>query len=114
MLQSFKQTNYFEPRHAPPRRQLCQQLHAIKSNGHHSGGPQATEIAVSRGHDQGFDTVCLHGGHDREGSHRAHITPIYASSTYTFDSAEQAQAVFKGEENGFVYARFELWQLGDL
>ena len=54
---------------------------------------------------QGFDTVCIHGGHKAE-SNRAHLTPIYASSTYTFDSAEQAVAIFKGEEKGYVYGRF--------
>lgn len=53
----------------------------------------------------GFDSLCIHGGHDSE-QHRAHLTPIYASSTYTFDSIEQASAIFKGEEKGYVYGRF--------
>lgn len=53
----------------------------------------------------GFDTLCIHGGHQPE-QHRAHLTPIYASSTYTFDSAEQGVAVFKGEEDGYIYGRF--------
>jgi len=53
----------------------------------------------------GLDTVCIRGGHTAE-SNRAHLTPIYASSTYTFDSAEQAVAVFKGEENGYIYSRW--------
>ena len=53
----------------------------------------------------GLDTICLHGGHTPE-SNRAHLTPIYASSTYTFDSAEQAVAMFKGEEKGYIYARW--------
>lgn len=53
----------------------------------------------------GFDTLCIHGGHKEE-SNRAHLTPIYASSTYTFDSAEQAISIFKGEEQGFIYGRF--------
>ncbi len=54
---------------------------------------------------QGFNTLCLHGGHTPE-SNRAHLTPIYASSTYTFESAEQAVAVFKGDEPGYVYGRW--------
>ena len=54
---------------------------------------------------KGFNTVCIHGGHEGE-AHRAHLTPIYASSTYTFDSAEQGIAVFKGEEEGYIYGRF--------
>jgi len=53
----------------------------------------------------GFDTLCLHGGHTPE-NNRAHLTPIYASSTYTFDSAEQAIAIFKGEEQGYIYGRW--------
>ena len=54
---------------------------------------------------QGFDTLCIHGGHRKDG-HRAHITPIYASSTYTYDTAEQAIAVFEGKEEGYIYGRF--------
>lgn len=53
----------------------------------------------------GFDTLCIRGGHQEE-SNRAHLTPIYASSTYTFDSAEQAAAVFKGEEKAYIYGRW--------
>ncbi len=53
----------------------------------------------------GFDTVCIRGGHVGE-SNRAHLTPIYASSTYTFDSAEQAISVFKGDEKGYIYSRW--------
>lgn len=53
----------------------------------------------------GFDTLCIHGGHKAE-NNRSHLTPIYASSTYTFDSAEQAIAIFKGQEEGYVYGRF--------
>lgn len=54
---------------------------------------------------QGFDTVCIRGGHHGE-SNRAHLTPVYASSTYTFDSAEQSIAVFKGDEKGYIYGRW--------
>jgi len=53
----------------------------------------------------GFDSLCIHGGHESK-QHRAHLTPIYASSTYTFDSIEHASAIFKGEEQGYVYGRF--------
>lgn len=55
--------------------------------------------------DAGFETLCIHGGHTAE-NNRAHLTPIYATSTYTFDSAEQAIAIFKGEEEGYIYGRF--------
>ena len=53
----------------------------------------------------GFDTLCIRGGHTPE-SNRAHLTPIYASSTYTFDSAEQAIDVFKGDEKAYIYGRW--------
>ena len=53
----------------------------------------------------GFDTLCIRGGHTPE-SNRAHLTPIYASSTYTFDSAEQSISVFKGAEKGYIYGRW--------
>jgi methionine-gamma-lyase len=54
---------------------------------------------------KGFETLCIHGGHKPENK-RSHLTPIYASSTYTFDSAEQGIAIFKGEEEGYIYGRF--------
>ena len=54
---------------------------------------------------KGFDTLCIHGGHHPE-SNRAHLTPIYASSTYTFDTAEQGIAVFQQQEEGYIYGRF--------
>lgn len=56
-------------------------------------------------HDKGFETICIHGGHRSE-SNRAHLTPIYASSTYTFDSAEQGVDIFTGKDQGYVYGRF--------
>jgi methionine-gamma-lyase len=54
---------------------------------------------------KGFETLCIHGGYNPENK-RAHLTPIYATSTYTFDTAEQAIAVFRDEEKGYVYGRF--------
>ncbi len=53
----------------------------------------------------GFDTICLHGGHQAE-SNRSHLTPVYASSTYVYDSAEQAAAMFMGQEQGYIYGRW--------
>ncbi len=62
-------------------------------------------MANSLPQDLGIDTLCIHGGHSAE-SNRAHLTPIYTSSTYTFDTAEQAIAVFKGDEKGYIYGRW--------
>lgn len=55
--------------------------------------------------DLSFESLCIHGAHTAE-PHHAHLTPIYASSTYTFDSAQQAADIFTGKESGHVYGRF--------
>jgi methionine-gamma-lyase len=54
---------------------------------------------------QSFDTLCIHGGFEPE-QHNAHLTPIYASSTYLFDSAQHAVNLFTGQEQGYIYGRF--------
>lgn len=53
----------------------------------------------------GWSSVAIHGGHQAEPRH-AHLTPIYASSTYVFDSAEQGMLRFQGKEEGHIYGRF--------
>lgn len=53
----------------------------------------------------GFSSVAIHGGHSNDPKH-AHLTPIYASSTYTFDSAEQGMNRFNGTEPGYIYGRW--------
>ncbi|NJN27440.1 MAG: aminotransferase class I/II-fold pyridoxal phosphate-dependent enzyme [Cyclobacteriaceae bacterium] len=42
-----------------------------------------------------------------ERSHqREHSAPIYATSSFVFDDAEQARALFAGEQEGNIYTRF--------
>lgn len=53
----------------------------------------------------GFGSTCVHAGFEVE-QHRSHITPIYASSTYLFDSAEHGIDLFTGKESGYIYGRF--------
>lgn len=36
----------------------------------------------------------------------AHITPIYATSTFTFDTAEQGMERFAGKDPGYIYSRW--------
>src|SRR4051812_14837119 len=36
----------------------------------------------------------------------AHLVPIYATSTFLFDNAEQGTDRFSGKEKGFIYSRF--------
>ncbi|MEO8404866.1 MAG: PLP-dependent transferase, partial [Chitinophagaceae bacterium] len=53
----------------------------------------------------GIDTMAIHGA-QQETSEHAHITPIFASSSFTFDNAEQGMDRFSGKEKGFIYSRF--------
>jgi methionine-gamma-lyase len=53
----------------------------------------------------GFSSVAIHSGHEDDGNN-AHLTPIYASSTYVFDNAEQGMRRFNGEEKGYIYSRW--------
>ena len=52
----------------------------------------------------GVETQTIHGGvvHDQYG---ALATPIYATSTFIFDSAEQGGRRFALEEDGYIYSR---------
>ena len=54
---------------------------------------------------KGFGSVAIHSGHEPE-SNNAHLTPVYASSTYVFDSADQGMRKFNGEEKGYIYSRW--------
>ncbi|MEO6454744.1 MAG: PLP-dependent aspartate aminotransferase family protein [Ginsengibacter sp.] len=53
----------------------------------------------------GFGSVAIHSGHTKDESN-AHLTPVYASSTYVFDNADQGMRRFKGEEQGYIYSRW--------
>jgi methionine-gamma-lyase len=53
----------------------------------------------------GMSSVAIHGGNEPDPNY-AHITPIYASSTYLFDTAEQGMRRFAGEEKGYIYSRW--------
>lgn len=54
---------------------------------------------------KGFGSAAVHAGHTQDPNY-AHQTPIYASSTYVFDTAEQGMRRFSGEEEGFIYSRW--------
>ncbi len=53
----------------------------------------------------GFSSVAIHGGGAPDPNY-AHLVPIYASSTYVFDEAEQGMRRFSGEEKGYIYSRW--------
>jgi methionine-gamma-lyase len=53
----------------------------------------------------GWGSLAVHGGH-RQDPMYAHQVPIYASSTYVFDDAEQGMRRFSGQEEGYIYSRW--------
>ena len=53
----------------------------------------------------GFGSAAVHAGHEKDLNY-AHLTPIYASSTYVFDKEEQGMRRFSGEEKGYIYGRW--------
>lgn len=52
----------------------------------------------------GFETRAIHAGHQKN-QFGALSTPIYQTSTFVFDSAEQGGARFALEEEGYIYTR---------
>lgn len=54
---------------------------------------------------QGMGTAAIHGS-KHETSEHAHVTPIFATSAFVFDSAEQGMNRFSGKEDGYIYSRF--------
>ena len=53
----------------------------------------------------GFGSAAVHAGHEKDPNF-AHLVPIYASSTYVYDTAEQGMRRFSGEEPGYIYSRW--------
>lgn len=53
----------------------------------------------------GFGSLAVHGGHKQDPMY-AHQVPIYASSTYVYDTAEQGMRRFSGKEEGYIYSRW--------
>lgn len=52
-----------------------------------------------------IDTVVIHGGYDSK-EHKGSLTPpLYQTSTFTFETAEQGERRFAGNEEGFIYSR---------
>lgn len=65
--------------------------------------PDAVEAFYLR---YGFATRALHAGEHIAGRHgNAHTVPIYQTSTFVFEDAEQGRRLFAAEDNGFIYTR---------
>ena len=56
-------------------------------------------------HFSGFSSLAVHGGHQKDPNY-AHLTPIYATSTFVYDDAEQGMRRFSGQEEGYIYSRW--------
>lgn len=52
-----------------------------------------------------FDTALLHGGVKTDGETGATLTPIYQSSAFAKESAEEIEKVFHNQAPGFAYSR---------
>jgi methionine-gamma-lyase len=51
-----------------------------------------------------LESVCVKA--DKYPNH-SHVLPIYPTSTYTFDTAEEGADIMQGKKSGYVYSRFE-------
>ncbi len=72
------------------------------------GGSSSSELASDRTPHQkkrGFATRAIHSGQDKSDPYGALNSPIYMTSTFEFDTAEQGGARFAGEEGGYIYTR---------
>lgn len=52
-----------------------------------------------------LETAVIHGGPEPDPLHGGVSVPIFQSSTFSFESAEQGAARFAGTEQGFIYTR---------
>ncbi len=52
-----------------------------------------------------FETRTIHEGYDAESHHNSLASPIYQTSTFTFETAEAGEKRFAGEEPGYIYSR---------
>jgi methionine-gamma-lyase len=52
-----------------------------------------------------FETLVIHHGYDTKEHLGSLSVPIFQTSTFTFDTAEQGETRFAGEEEGYIYSR---------
>lgn len=52
-----------------------------------------------------FETLAIRLQSERT-SHKEHSTPLFPTSSFTFDDAEEMRAVFADEQHGNIYSRF--------
>ncbi|WML59456.1 methionine gamma-lyase [Neobacillus sp. PS2-9] len=52
-----------------------------------------------------FETEVIHFGYHAENHQGSLVPPLYQTSTFTFESAEQGESRFAGKEEGYIYSR---------
>ena len=52
-----------------------------------------------------FETAVIHEGYDTKEMLGSLSVPLFQTSTYTFETAEQGERRFAGEEDGYIYSR---------
>jgi len=52
-----------------------------------------------------LETRLIHGYFDRSQHHGSLTHPLYQTSTFVFDNAQQGEARFAGNESGYIYSR---------
>lgn len=55
---------------------------------------------------KGISSLALHNNKN-ESENASHLTPIYATSTFTFNNADEGMRRFSGEEQGYIYTRWD-------
>ncbi|MBL4655671.1 MAG: aminotransferase class I/II-fold pyridoxal phosphate-dependent enzyme [Bacteroidia bacterium] len=53
-----------------------------------------------------FESKCIHSG-ELNDQNNAHIPPIYSTSTFKFNSAEEGVKAFLGENDNYIYSRWD-------
>ena len=51
-----------------------------------------------------FETLAIRT-QAKQSQNKEHAVPLYLTSSYTFDSAEEGAAIFSGEQEGYMYSR---------
>ena len=52
-----------------------------------------------------LESLALHHGYESEATTRAAAVPIYQTTSYVFDSVDEASALFNVEQGGHIYSR---------
>jgi len=54
-----------------------------------------------------IESLCIKGAERPQKPVQPHVNPIYATSTYVYDSIEKAASIIHKEEPGYIYGRWE-------